>query len=94
MKTLFLAAVTSAILCQLGFASIDCNTGEDPVWKVRFYESPNGGGKCVSFDVSSNGRAAIPINVFDKYKLENKISEIQFKLPKGTAVCCFTGRFF
>lgn len=72
----------------------------DSDYSVTFYE--NGakelahghGGKWIGMNVAPDGRSATPNNEFAKYDLQDKITTVVYKLPVGTAVELFTGRFW
>jgi hypothetical protein len=87
MKKLPLCVFLLAIICQLGMAQ------ENSPWYVKFYQDPNAGGAWTKLDVNPDG-SAIPIDQFEKYGLQDEISEIRYKLPTGVLLECFTGRFF
>jgi hypothetical protein len=88
MKKVLFFVVLWTLFSRIGVAD------EDPHWKVRFYQNPNAGGIWTKFDVSPNGTSAVPIDEFQKYGLQDQISEIRYTLPPGVFVVCFTGRFF
>lgn len=62
-------------------------------WYVTFYEHSDRKGKTVSM-ISKTGYSVTPINEFEQFHLQDKISYIEYRLPKGAKLICYSGRFW
>lgn len=65
-----------------------------PPFYAKVFQHINSEGISLDLNVAADGRSGIPADQFSTYNLQDEISEIHYKLPIGTALVLYTGRFF